>query len=172
MGYRVALIARGIEPNRPDLQSVSPGVLTLVDAIGLNTQMIHACLTPIQCARKCWDGFDDERLHPPGFLVHRHIFDNDLLTAAKQLGVPVIQPASLTGWRFINEKWELQLSQGGASSKLIAKFLVDATGKKSVFPGKKPAAGKTDPVRRHLHNWNQQPLTGSGVLRNPKIFFM
>jgi flavin-dependent dehydrogenase len=137
MGYRVGLIVPGIQPNRPDLQSVSPGVLTLVSAIGLNTQMIRQSLTPIQCARKCWDGIEEEHLHPPGFLVYRHIFDNALLTAAKQLGVSEIRSASLTGWSFVNEKWELQVSQGGTSSKLIAKFLVDATGKKSVFRGKK-----------------------------------
>ena len=130
LGYQVLIIASGNPSNRPNLQSISPGVLTLIDAIGLDAEKIRHCLRPIRNTRKYWNSVEEEISQPPGFLVHRHIFDDELLKAARNIGVHVVRPAALSYYCFADKIWELKLSDGQVFS---ANFLVDATGKKSLL---------------------------------------
>jgi flavin-dependent dehydrogenase len=141
LGINTLLIDAGSQPNRPDVHSVSPAVLTLLRTIGLNTGQIEKCFTPIQHARIRWTSAAEETNHPSGFLIHRHIFDNELMIAAKQLGVHVMQPATVISCRHIHNHWELLVIQSGTYSILKTKFLVDATGKKSVLRGSKIRTG-------------------------------
>jgi flavin-dependent dehydrogenase len=141
LGFNTLLIDAGSQFNRPDVNSVSPAVLTLLSTIGLNTEQIEKCFTPIQHARIRWTGAEEETNQPSGFLIHRHIFDNELMNSAKQLGVQVMQPASVISCRHIHDYWELLVFQSGTYSILKTNFLVDATGKKSVLRGSKIRTG-------------------------------
>ena len=133
LGYNTLLIDSGNRSKKPDVQSVRPAMLTLLTRIGLNTEQIQRCLNPIQLSRILWTGEYEEIRKPSGFLIHRHIFDNKLLMAAKRLGVQVMQPAIVMSCRFLYDDWELQIYQEGKHSILKTKFLVDASGKKSVL---------------------------------------
>ena len=130
MGYQVIIIDAGIPSNRPNLQSISPGVLTLIDAIGLDSEKIRCCLRPIRSSRKYWNAAEEEISQPPGFLVHRNLFDGELLKAALDIGVHVMRPATLSNYCFKDKIWELMLSDGQV---FFTNFLVDATGKKSLI---------------------------------------
>jgi flavin-dependent dehydrogenase len=141
LGFNTLLIDSGNQPSRPDVQSVSPAVITLLTSIGLNTEQIQRCLSPIQIARKLWTGEFEEIKEPSGFLVHRHLFDTELLIAAKRLHVQVMQPASVMSCRYMHHYWELHVNQAGKYSILKTKFLVDASGKKSVLHGSKIRMG-------------------------------
>jgi flavin-dependent dehydrogenase len=137
LGFSTLLIDSGHQHDAPDVQSISPGVLTLLRTIGLYTGQIEKCFTPIQHARILWTDAAEETNSPSGFLVHRHIFDKNLMLAAKKMGVRVMQPSSVTHCRLINNHWELQVIQSEAYSTFKTKFLVDATGKKSILRGSK-----------------------------------
>jgi flavin-dependent dehydrogenase len=137
MGYQVLLITPGNRYDYSGLQSLSPGVLTLINTIGLQVDQIYSSLTAIHYTRKLWSGVLEEMRDPTGFLVHRGSFDNELLNAAKNMGVQIMQPAKLIDCRIVNNEWQLQINQGGKYLSLKTKFLVDATGKKSVLRGKK-----------------------------------
>ena len=137
LGYNVLLIAAGTRPDIPVIQTISPGVLTLVKTIGLDVEKIGRCLTPIRSSRILWTEIEEEETDPAGFLVHRHVFDNELLVNAEQLGVTVMKSASVIGCHYINDNWELNLNQEGFYSTFSTKFMVDATGKKSVLHASK-----------------------------------
>jgi flavin-dependent dehydrogenase len=133
LGFSTLLIDAGQQHKGPDVQSVSPGVLSLLRTVGLYTGQIEKCFTPIRQARILWTGAVEENNRPSGFLVHRHILDKNLMIAAKKMGVHVMQPASVTNCRLLNNHWELQVIQSKAYSIFKTKFLVDATGKKSIL---------------------------------------
>jgi flavin-dependent dehydrogenase len=133
LGYDVLLITGGNRPNRPEIQSISPGVLTMIKSAGLNLELIQNSLTPLHISRVLWTEIEEEESDPAGFLVHRHEFDEALLFNAKQSGLRVMQPASLINSRYNGEGWELKLNQGGKYSTIKTNFLVDATGKKSIL---------------------------------------
>jgi flavin-dependent dehydrogenase len=141
LGFKTLLIDSGNRSNQPDVQSVSPAVLMLLTGIGLNTEQIQKCLRPIQVTRKLWTDESEEIGRPPGFLIHRSMFDNELLHAAKRLEIQVMQPASVMSCRHLHENWELQINQGGKYSVLKTKFLVDASGRKSVLRDTKIRVG-------------------------------
>jgi len=133
LGYDVLLITSGNPPNSPEIQSIGPGVLTMVKSAGLNLEMFQTCLTPLHTSRALWTEIEEVEPDPAGFLVHRHEFDHALLLNAKQSGLRVMQPASLVSTRYNGEGWELKLNQGGKYSTIKTNFLVDATGKKSIL---------------------------------------
>ena len=144
MGFKVLLITAPNRPNHPDAQSVSPGVLTLVETLELDYEQIRKTLIPIHHMRRLWTGFDEEKTQPSGFLVNRTFFDDALLGAAMQLGVQVQQPAKLMSCQFINDCWELNILDRGKYRRISTQFLVDAMGKKTVLRGvKKRVATQT-----------------------------
>jgi hypothetical protein len=134
LGYQVLLIAPGNRPVRPDLQSLSPGILELTTVIGFNTSRIHRCMTPIRHTTRLWSDSIEEASHPSGFLVQRVLFDEVLLANAKQIGVRVLR-ASVISCHFMEGHWELKIIHEGCYKAINSKFLVDATGKKSVIHG-------------------------------------
>ena len=133
LGYDVLLITGGSKPNRPEIQSISPGVLTMIKSAGLNLELIQGSLTPLHTSRVLWTEIEEEESDPAGFLVHRQEFDHSLLFNAKQSGLRVLQPASLVSTRHTSDGWELKLNQEGKYSTVKTNFLVDATGKKSIL---------------------------------------
>ena len=60
---------------------------------------------------------------------------------AEELGVKVLKPAKIVNSVFLNNLWELEVNQEGIYSTIKTKFLVDATGKKSIIRGKKNRVG-------------------------------
>jgi flavin-dependent dehydrogenase len=136
LGHHVLLITT-VNRSQCELQTLSPGVLTLAKTIGLNADQIHSNLTPIIQTRKFWSGISEEIIYPSSFLVHRRNFDDELLIETRNLGVQVMQPAKIVDCRYVNNIWELTIIREGKYFTLKAKFLVDATGKKSALRGRK-----------------------------------
>jgi flavin-dependent dehydrogenase len=123
------------------LQTLTPGVLTLLEKIGLDTEKIYRCLTPVIKSRRVWSGVVEENEQSSGILTHRGVFDNELLKQAKELGVDILNPARIIDSQFIGDHWALKIHQAGTFKIFRTKFLVDATGKKSIIRGRKIRIG-------------------------------
>jgi flavin-dependent dehydrogenase len=137
LGFDVLLIAAGSSNNTFELQSLSPGILTLAGAIGLDPERIYKCLKPVLKSRRLWSCLVEEGDHGSSFLTHRPCFDNELLMMAEELGVKLMKATKIIDCQRLNNHWELKINQQGIYGTLKAKFLVDATGKKSIIRGKK-----------------------------------
>jgi flavin-dependent dehydrogenase len=137
LGFDVLLITAGASSNTPELQSLSPGLLTLAGAIGFDPERIYKRLMPVFKSRRLWSSVVEEGDFGSGFLTHRPCFENELLMMAEELGVKLMKATKIIDCQRLGDQWELKINQKGSYGTLKAKFLVDATGKKSIIRGKK-----------------------------------
>jgi flavin-dependent dehydrogenase len=137
LGFQVLLIAGVSSANTSELQSLSPGILTLAETIGLDPERISKCLTPVLKSQSRWSATIEEKESGASFLSKRLYFDEVLLIMAEEIGVKVVKPAKIINSIFLNNHWELKINQEGIYGTIKTKFLVDATGKKSIIRGKK-----------------------------------
>jgi FAD binding domain len=117
-------------------QSLSPGVFTLLETIGIGMNEFHETCSPIARSLKFWNEEIIESVNPPGFLTDRGQFDLTLRDIAKRNGI------NLTESRVIcleqtKDGWKIWLLHEGKYQTLTADFLVDASGKKSLIRGTK-----------------------------------
>jgi flavin-dependent dehydrogenase len=138
LGHEVLLLEKSDFPRRHVGESFSPGILSLLDALGIrerveSTQFITT--TPVVR----WSGESAESLHhAPGLLVDRGQFDLMLLTAARDAGVKIVQPAQAANPSLDQTRdWSIP-ARGNVGSLLIkARFLVDASGRSFLLKGRR-----------------------------------
>ncbi|MCP9769887.1 NAD(P)/FAD-dependent oxidoreductase [Lacihabitans sp. LS3-19] len=68
-----------------------------------------------------------------GWNIDRGLFDQFMINEAKSKGVTFFHKTSCYDAAWEGEKWNLKCKQDGKEKQFIAKFVVDATGKKSAF---------------------------------------
>lgn len=126
------------------VQSISPGVFTLLETVGIGLEEFHGVCIPIEKSMNLWNGELIETLNPPGFLTERGQFDTMLRGIAKMRGISLLQDVRVISVEKICEGWELCLYHHGTYQTCEAGFLVDASGKKSIIRGvKKRVAAAT-----------------------------
>ena len=112
----------------------------------------------------------------PGFQVERGHFDLLLLTAAKEAGVRVIQPAlARRPQRTAAGEWRVPVHAGGTVRVIKALFLVDATGRSGVIHRSRTRYGaQTTAIYAYWRNtglqgpetaWMPRRMAGIGVHR-------
>ncbi len=126
------------------VQSLSPGVFTLLETVGIGLNELHEVCRPIARSFKFWNGEMIEIERPPGFLTERNQFDSWLQKIAIEKGISLLPDARAISLEQTNEGWEICLQQNGKYQTCNAAFLVDASGKRSVIRGiKKRVAAAT-----------------------------
>src|SRR3954453_602061 len=97
LGHDVTLIERLAFPRMRLGESLSAGVLPLLEMIGARVAVEKAAFPRIQTVSTAWADAEAERRDPDarGLLVDRGRFDALLLERARALGVRVLQPARL-----------------------------------------------------------------------------
>lgn len=135
LGHNVCLIEKSDNSQRKIGESLSPGILPLLDAIGLRNRIEEAAFfRPNKIIVRWQDKSDFVKYSgsQPGFLVNRGRFDQILLTAVKEAGVEVIQPAQALRPVFDGmEYWTIPVRSDSGLQKIKAKYLIEATGKRS-----------------------------------------
>jgi hypothetical protein len=119
------------------VQSLSPGVFTLLETVGIGVNEIHDSCSPIVRSIKFWNGEMIETERPPGFLTEHNQLDSSLREIAKKRGISLLTDERVISLEQINEGWNINLLQGGKYQTRHAGFLVDASGKRSVIRGDK-----------------------------------
>jgi flavin-dependent dehydrogenase len=143
LGHAVCLVERAAFP-RPHLgESLSPGVLPLLEVTGARTAVESAGFPGIRSVRVDWDRGPEERLDPraQGMLVDRGIFDRTLLEHARSLGVTVLQPAVVRQREANGDGWRLRVEMRGQSLRIRTSFLADAAGRGAAVPGQRRPTG-------------------------------
>jgi flavin-dependent dehydrogenase len=118
-------------------QSLSPGVFTLLETIGIGMNEFHETCGPIVRGFKFWNGEMIETERPPGFLTERNQFDSSLREIAIKRGICLLTDARVISLEQTNRGWKICFLHEGKYQIRIADFLVDATGKKSLIRGTK-----------------------------------
>lgn len=143
LGLDVCLIERSLFPRHCLGESLSPGVLPLLDSIGARHDVESAGFTPVRCVVSNWEGSFAERTDPreEGLLVDRGRFDALLLERARSLGVTVLQPAVVRERVRQPDGWDLVVDARGEPSRVRARFIVDATGRRGGRAGRRRRTG-------------------------------
>jgi len=143
LGHRVCLIERATFPRAHLGESLTPGVLPLLNVLGVREAVEAAGFSRVDAVRVEWGQGPQWRRDPrrEGLLVDRGHFDALLLDCAKALGVRVLQPAVLRERRWDADGWHLRIQSNEGSIELNAKFLADACGRAAVLPGRRRHTG-------------------------------
>ena len=143
LGHEVCLVERAEFP-RPHLgESLSPGVLPLLEVTGARDAVESAGFTRVRSVRVDWDRGPEERVDPlaQGMLVDRGAFDRLLLEHARSLGVTVLQPAVLRERQDDGAGWRLRAEVRGRPLGIRASLLADAAGRGAALPGQRGLGG-------------------------------
>jgi flavin-dependent dehydrogenase len=136
LGHQVHLIERQRFPRRHLGESLSPGVMPLLQAADMRAA-IDAAGFPV--AGGVWVKWaDGPRLREDpgakGLLVDRGEFDLRLLERARAFGVRIYQPARVTEQTRDGAKWRLAVEADGTLIRLDADFVADASGRRRPSP--------------------------------------
>jgi flavin-dependent dehydrogenase len=163
LGHRVGVIERAPFPRSHVGESLTKGLWTLFDILGLREADLRQSFLKTAETLVRWDKEDIEELpsHAGGVLVNRGYFDKFLLKEAEGAGAEVIQPAWARDAVWNGSVWQVEVMYEGRSRWLTADYLVDASGRKPFLPGARtrvspptlalcgylPVAGAPQPVR-------------------------
>lgn len=164
LGHAVCLVERTPFPRRRLGESLSPGVLSLLEVTGARRAVDAAGFQPVSMVRVDWDQGPTERVDPGtgGLLVDRGRFDQLLLDHARALGVEVLQPARVRSRRQVEDGWVLDVEQGDRSTEVRAALLADASGRSGALPCSRVPVG---PRTLALYAY----WTGPDIPRHPTI---
>ncbi len=164
LGNRALLVERAEFPRRHLGESLTPGVRSLLQALGAGDLANEAGASTVDSVLVNWDGELRERTDPEagGMLVDRGRFDALLLKRARESGVEVLQPAVFRDCFPLAEGWRLMVQRGGETIPIIARFLADASGRAFATRGRKRRTGAR--TTAFYAYWQ-----GSDLPRQPRI---
>ncbi len=132
-GYRVVLIDRGQSPDRVECLPQSAWIV--LDSLGNREPIPIPKVTPCPVTRLQWPGPRQEaRTHEGTVLVRRGGFDRLLLDSARRSGATVLQPARAALPTWSGSDWMLPVAGEDRHQRIVARFLVDASGRRSGLP--------------------------------------
>ncbi|ETX04105.1 MAG: hypothetical protein ETSY2_30730 [Candidatus Entotheonella gemina] len=165
LGHEVCLVEREGFP-RPHIgESLPPSILPLLDRIGVRQRIEAAGFLRSQQAIVHWAHTAPWEKHQPGepgFQVDRGRFDQLLLDHAADASVTVLQPAKvMRPVRESNQLWQMPVRHDGQVKLMRARFIVDASGKRSVLPRTKRRISA--PTIAIYAYWRHTGLQGSAT---------
>jgi len=144
LGHHVCLVERRPFPRQCLGESLSAGVPRLLSSVGLEGVLDASAALRVSRVHRSWEGAPEVRLDPraEGRLVDRAMFDHALLEAARDAGVSVWQPASITRRHHAGDQdWALELATTGRPMALRVRCIVDASGRSGAVPGRRRPTG-------------------------------
>ena len=143
LGYDVCLIERHAFPRRHLGESLTPGVLPLLEATGARGAVERAGFVRAPRVDVMWDEGPRTRLDPneEGVLVDRGAFDLLLLQRAAHLGVRVLQPAQPRAWVHDDRGWHIRVSTDSGERVVRARLLAEATGRSQMRASRRRITG-------------------------------
>lgn len=142
-GHGVCVIERATFPRAHLGESLTPGVLPLLEITGVRDAVEAAGFCRVRDVRVQWDQGPQLRRDPrqEGLLVDRGRFDALLLDHAKKAGVRVLQPASVRERHWDGNEWHLRIKTDEGVAELKTKFLADASGRAAALPARRRRTG-------------------------------
>lgn len=168
LGHDVRIVERARFPRSHLGESLSPGVLPLLETTGARQVVEAAGFPRVRGVWRKWGGELQlrEDPHEQGMLVDRGEFDRLLLYRAQALGVRVSQPARVRECRSVGGRWTIDVEVLGAAEQLHADFLADASGRSSTNRRSRRRTGcRTIALYAYWHGRNlpRQPRIEAGA---------
>ncbi|MCU1328645.1 MAG: hypothetical protein JWN34_4015 [Bryobacterales bacterium] len=141
LGRTVALVEKSPFPRTHIGESLTGGVMPLLDALGVRSEIEAAGFIVSAWATVEWGGeLRRYQVHGgPGLQVDRGRFDGLLLAAADRFPeVKLHQPARITEHQCTHDRWICKLDTGQTIS---ARYVADAAGRARLLPGVKRPIG-------------------------------
>jgi flavin-dependent dehydrogenase len=147
LGHDVVLVEAEAFPRPHVGESLPPGVLPLLEGLGVRDEVEAAGFLRPRGAIVHWAGVEREQFREdgePGFQVDRGQFDRILLGAVVSAGARLVQPAqALCPQRGRSGEWVLPLRgrDGNGLTHLRTQFVADACGRRGLLGGRKRRLG-------------------------------
>lgn len=140
LGHSVCLVESLRFPRRHVGESLTPGVVPMLEHLGVLNEMQSSSIMVPAVTRVAWghtNRLPDENAHmgASGFVADRGQFDHVLISTAKAAGVRILQPAKAGPPQRTSAGWRVTVTQQDNQHIIEAPFLVDASGKRGVLPG-------------------------------------
>lgn len=162
-GWSVCLVERAKFPRRHLGESLTPGVMPLLESIGAGPAIERAGSSRVRKVNVHWE---QERVREDpvglGMLVDRGHFDRLLLEHARACGVRVLQPATVKRLQRRAGGWSVAVSEKGRMTELEVRFVADASGRAGML---RRRHARTGPKTLALHAY----WTGEGLPVDPRI---
>ena len=131
LGHDVWLAERAQFPRRHLGEALTPGVLPLLEVTGARAAVEAERFRAVRRVRVIWEAGPQLREDPrrQGLIVDRGAFDRVLIDRARDLGVKVLQPATVRGRRLDADGWTVAIDTADGACMLRADFIADATGR-------------------------------------------
>ncbi len=166
LGHDVFLIERTRFPRRHLGESLSPGVLPLLQTTGAREAVDAAGFHRVRRVHVKWDGEPQIREDPreQGLLVDRGDFDRILLERARALGVQVLQPARVTECNSDDGGWSVNVNAEGGTVRLHVDLLADASGRSGISAHRRRTGCRTLALYAYWRGGNlpQEPRIEAG----------
>jgi flavin-dependent dehydrogenase len=147
---------------RPHIgESVSPGVVALLDVLGIRKQVEDQPFLRPDRVLLHWPPYYSgyKTLGPtPGFQVDRAHFDAVMLDSAREAGAIILEGAHLLKCEHSLRGWDLVISGPEGVVTAEGSFLVDATGRRGLIRGKKRRYGA--PTFALYNYWQGDGIVG------------
>ena len=162
LGHQVLLVEQHPFPRSHVGESLSPGILPLLDVLEVRDCIESADFFRPQRALIRWRNkleYVHWEPHEPGFQVDRGVFDLLLLNLAAQSGVKLVQPGrALSTVADPTGGWLVAIEHRGRLRQAKAEFIIDASGKHSRMP---PKRRRTSPPTLALYGyWRETGIDG------------
>lgn len=137
LGHTLVLVEAACFPRRHLGESLTPGVLPMLETTGTRAAIERAGFTPVHKVHVNWGAGSQVRDDPrgEGLLVDRGEFDRLLLSRAREVGVQIHQPARASHFEWTGERWLVDIELEDNRVQIAADFLADATGRSAVTKG-------------------------------------
>jgi flavin-dependent dehydrogenase len=144
LGRSVVIIEKQVFPRAHLGESLSPGVLPLLDVLGLRERIEDQGFLRPEHVVLNWPPTRGYKSlgHVRGFQVDRARFDAVMLDGAREAGAHVLEGAKLlNSVQNTVSGWDLTISSEGKHLLVEHCFVIDASGRRSVMGGKKRQFG-------------------------------
>jgi flavin-dependent dehydrogenase len=140
LGRSVVVVEKAAFPRMHVGESLTSGVLPMLDILGVRDAMENAGFLRAGLANVLWAGeLRSHQLHGGGLQVDRGRFDSILLCAAAVNPlVRIHQPARIVRHDWLGKQWRIVLHTG---ETLYARYLANATGRARLLGGVKTQTG-------------------------------
>lgn len=143
LGFDVCLVERSRFPRSHLGESLSPGVMPMLAAVGAAPVIEAARFPRVRSIFVSWDGGEAVREDPreQGMLVDRGTFDAALLEHARAVGVRVLQPAAVRETTETPDGWHVSVDTPEGSAEIHTAVLADASGRAGRLGGRRRQMG-------------------------------
>ncbi len=161
LGHSVVLLEKAVFPRAHVGESLTGGILPLLDVLALRERIENAGFyRPVRAVVRWARRPEHDLQHPgePGFQVDRGRFDRILADAAVEAGTILLQPVRVTAIRRTGCGWQVDAKMQDKQISIESAFLVDSTGRTNLLRGRRTLCSA--PMLALWAYWRNLPASG------------